>query len=106
MTLCGRVAEQSPPAIPPFSLLSLPHAHLSPFILPSSIPSLPPTEPGYYEDGEFGVRIENIVQIVPAETKVPPGSYIICMLLADNQLPYFSITSEVLGFFRWSQSPW
>lgn len=23
------------------------------------------SEPGYYEDGKFGVRIENIVQIVP-----------------------------------------
>ncbi|KAG4080277.1 hypothetical protein HA402_010769 [Bradysia odoriphaga] len=26
-------------------------------------------EPGYYEDGEFGIRIEDIVQIVGAETK-------------------------------------
>ena len=32
--------------------------------------SLPTTEPGYYEDGKFGIRIENIVQIVPAPTKV------------------------------------
>lgn len=29
--------------------------------------SLP--EPGYYEDGEFGIRIEDIVQIVPANIK-------------------------------------
>lgn len=27
------------------------------------------TEPGYYEDGKFGIRIENIVKIVKAETK-------------------------------------
>ncbi|XP_067616243.1 xaa-Pro aminopeptidase ApepP isoform X2 [Eurosta solidaginis] len=26
-------------------------------------------EPGYYQDGEFGIRIEDIVQIVPALTK-------------------------------------
>uniref|UniRef100_A0A1I8N275 Metallopeptidase family M24 n=1 Tax=Musca domestica TaxID=7370 RepID=A0A1I8N275_MUSDO len=26
-------------------------------------------EPGYYQDGEFGIRIEDIVQIVPATTK-------------------------------------
>lgn len=26
-------------------------------------------EPGYYEDGKFGIRIENIVKIVPANTK-------------------------------------
>ncbi len=26
-------------------------------------------EPGYYEDGEFGIRIENIVLIKPVETK-------------------------------------
>ena len=27
-------------------------------------------EPGYYEDGKFGVRIENLVLVVKAETKV------------------------------------
>ncbi|XP_065371028.1 xaa-Pro aminopeptidase ApepP isoform X1 [Calliphora vicina] len=26
-------------------------------------------EPGFYQDGEFGIRIEDIVQIVPADTK-------------------------------------
>lgn len=25
-------------------------------------------EPGYYKKNEFGIRLENIVQIVPAET--------------------------------------
>ncbi|KAK9503079.1 hypothetical protein O3M35_011725 [Rhynocoris fuscipes] len=29
-------------------------------------------EPGYYHDDEFGIRIENIVQIVEAETKYKP----------------------------------
>lgn len=24
------------------------------------------TEPGFYQDGEFGIRIENLVKIVPA----------------------------------------
>lgn len=27
-------------------------------------------EPGYYEDGAFGIRIENVVLVVPAKTKV------------------------------------
>lgn len=27
------------------------------------------TEPGYYENGQFGIRIEDIVQIVPAKIK-------------------------------------
>jgi Xaa-Pro aminopeptidase len=26
-------------------------------------------EPGYYEDGKFGIRIENVVEIVPTTTK-------------------------------------
>ncbi|KAG8430555.1 hypothetical protein GDO86_020396 [Hymenochirus boettgeri] len=26
-------------------------------------------EPGYYEDGSFGIRIENLVLVVPATTK-------------------------------------
>ncbi|XP_030309342.1 xaa-Pro aminopeptidase 1 isoform X3 [Calypte anna] len=26
-------------------------------------------EPGYYEDGAFGIRIENVVLVIPAETK-------------------------------------
>lgn len=30
-------------------------------------------EPGYYEDGKFGVRIENLVLVVKAETKVRMG---------------------------------
>lgn len=35
-------------------------------------------EPGYYRDGEFGIRIEDVVLVVEAQTKVPlspfPGS--------------------------------
>ena len=27
-------------------------------------------EPGYYEDGQFGIRIENVVLIKPVETTV------------------------------------
>ena len=27
-------------------------------------------EPGYYEDGEFGCRIENLIVVKPTETKV------------------------------------
>lgn len=26
------------------------------------------TEPGYYEDGKFGIRLENIELVVPAKT--------------------------------------
>ena len=36
-------------------------------------------EPGYYEDGEFGVRIENLFVIVPAATKNKfAGEYYTC----------------------------
>ena len=28
------------------------------------------TEPGYYEDGSFGVRVENCMLVVKAKTKV------------------------------------
>ena len=28
------------------------------------------SEPGYYEDGKFGIRIENIMLTVKADTKV------------------------------------
>lgn len=34
-------------------------------------------EPGYYEDGAFGIRIENVVLVVPAKTKV--SVHIICL---------------------------
>lgn len=27
-------------------------------------------EPGYYEDGSFGIRLENVVLVVPAKPKV------------------------------------
>ena len=26
-------------------------------------------EPGYYEDGKFGIRIESLVEVIKAETK-------------------------------------
>lgn len=32
-------------------------------------PSRPP-EPGYYQDGEFGIRIEDVALVVEAQTKV------------------------------------
>lgn len=35
-------------------------------------------EPGYYEDGSFGIRIENVVLVVPAKAKVGP--------LTENQI--------------------
>ncbi len=28
-------------------------------------------EPGYYEDGNFGIRIENVMEVVKADTEVP-----------------------------------
>ena len=37
------------------------------------------TEPGYYEDGKFGIRIENVVEIVPTTTKVRvPSPQFLC----------------------------
>lgn len=32
-----------------------------------------PPEPGYYRDGEFGIRIEDVALVVEAQTKVGPG---------------------------------
>ena len=38
------------------------------------------TEPGYYEDGQFGVRIENIVLIKQTQTKhCPKGTPFLTM---------------------------
>lgn len=37
-------------------------------------PSWPP-EPGYYRDGEFGIRIEDIALVVEAQTMVAPQSW-------------------------------
>lgn len=37
-------------------------------------------EPGYYEDGAFGIRIENVVLVVPAKTKV--SAHIICLKIS------------------------
>jgi Xaa-Pro aminopeptidase len=45
-------------------------------LLPNMVCS---NEPGYYEDGAFGVRIENLFVIVPAETKHKfAGEYYTC----------------------------
>lgn len=33
-------------------------------------------EPGYYEDGEFGIRIENIQRIIPADTKYKKKNFL------------------------------
>lgn len=38
--------------------------------IPTSFSLILHQEPGYYEAGEFGIRIENVVLIKPAETKV------------------------------------
>ena len=34
-------------------------------------------EPGYYEEGEFGIRLETIVEVVEAETHV-------CLLMSSG----------------------
>ena len=33
-------------------------------------------EPGYYEDGKFGIRIENCVRVVTADTPYSNGKYL------------------------------
>ncbi|MEE6525685.1 hypothetical protein FKM82_025861, partial [Ascaphus truei] len=38
-------------------------------------------EPGYYEDGYFGIRIENLVQVVLAETKVNSARFLQIILI-------------------------
>lgn len=38
------------------------------------------SEPGYYEDGSFGIRLENVVLVVPAKSKVRPRSLLIIIL--------------------------
>ena len=32
------------------------------------------TEPGYYEDGSFGIRIENVMRSIPATVEVRDNS--------------------------------
>ena len=39
------------------------------------------SEPGYYEDGQFGIRIENLCVIKPVKTKVNNASYVSCRVL-------------------------
>lgn len=47
-------------------------------------------EPGYYHDGAFGIRIENLVHIVPKETKYKKQGYLgfedLTMVPIDRQL--------------------
>ena len=31
-------------------------------------------EPGYYENGKFGIRLETLVKVVPAQTKYNSGT--------------------------------
>mgnify|MGYP002477539561 CR=1 FL=1 len=67
-----------PPSLPPSLIfflraLSLMHAPPCGSFL-SSCAQLEPhqilsNEPGYYHDGEFGIRIENLVCVVPAKTE-------------------------------------
>lgn len=39
-------------------------------------------EPGYYEDGAFGIRIETLLRVVPAATKFQvPDTPVPCILL-------------------------
>lgn len=42
------------------------------------------TEPGYYEDGKFGVRLETIVEIVYVDTKVRRISMLLSVQLSNS----------------------
>jgi Xaa-Pro aminopeptidase len=44
-------------------------------------------EPGYYEDGNFGIRIENLVRVVTVETKFQAKS---------RSLPYLTFSPVLL----------
>ena len=59
-------------------------------------------EPGYYEDGKFGIRIENIVKIVPAATKHNfQGTAIYCYRLrAVDTVPGTRYQVPVLQILR------
>lgn len=46
-------------------------------------------EPGYYEDNEFGIRIEDIVMVVKADTKVKLVKMVVLQLKHSNQTRYF-----------------
>lgn len=57
-------------------------------------------EPGYYEDGQFGIRIENVVLIKPVETTVSKTyKNILYNLLYTS---HFSITLEIKLILLWS----
>lgn len=77
-----RVCLFSPPidgVLDLFLLLCAPVVILEPRLLPCRVSVSPAllhsevcfvSEPGYYEDGAFGIRIENVVLVVPVKTKV------------------------------------
>ena len=51
------------------------------------------SEPGYYDDGQFGIRIENLVVVKKAETKVSESLDYMYMYIrlanSDLRLLYF-----------------
>lgn len=61
-------------------------------------------EPGYYADGQFGVRIENVVGVKIAETKSNFGGkgYLemehFTMVRGTKRLPTFATTARHLAF--------
>ena len=61
------------------------------------------TEPGYYEDGQFGIRIENVVVVKNADTKV---SVLVPRPLAFMIWSLHSTTLEGVVTLPLSQSHW
>ena len=59
-------------------------------LLPGMIVS---NEPGYYETGEFGIRIENLLEVVPCETL---GEFAGRAFLRFNKLTYIPIQTELI----------
>ena len=47
-------------------------------------------EPGYYEDGEFGIRIENIILVKEVELKVNMCTFFI--LISQLKFQHFEFT--------------
>ena len=44
------------------------------FMVLKPLSVFPFTEPGYYHEGHFGVRLENVLEVVKKQTKVKQGS--------------------------------